>query len=67
MISDMPSSSSHSHIDPSIEKFPHCIVWTPLPGITWFLPFIGKRRSMMMMMMIVMMIEHLCLFVMRMF
>lgn len=29
-------------IDPSIEKFPYCIVWTPIPCITWFLPFIGK-------------------------
>merc|ERR1712127_4117 len=22
-------------------RFPYCIVWTPLPIITWFLPFIG--------------------------
>merc|ERR1711879_548823 len=22
-------------------RFPYCIVWTPLPLITWFLPFIG--------------------------
>lgn len=22
-------------------RFPHSIVWSPLPGITWFLPFIG--------------------------
>jgi transmembrane protein 222 len=28
-------------IDPSIEKFPYCIVWTPIPCITWFFPFIG--------------------------
>lgn len=23
------------------QRFPHCIVWTPLPPITWLLPFIG--------------------------
>jgi len=22
-------------------RFPYCIVWTPLPLISWFLPFIG--------------------------
>lgn len=22
-------------------RFPNCIVWSPLPVITWFLPFIG--------------------------
>ncbi len=21
--------------------FPHCIVWTPIPVITWFMPFVG--------------------------
>lgn len=21
--------------------FPHCIVWTPIPVITWVLPFVG--------------------------
>mmetsp|Transcript_25934 Transcript_25934/g.57408 ORF Transcript_25934/g.57408 Transcript_25934/m.57408 type:complete len:180 (+) Transcript_25934:148-687(+) len=28
-------------IDPSIEKFPYCIVWTPIPCISWIFPFIG--------------------------
>jgi transmembrane protein 222 len=28
-------------IDPDNARFPFCIVWTPLPLITWFLPFIG--------------------------
>ncbi|ESO90456.1 hypothetical protein LOTGIDRAFT_164035 [Lottia gigantea] len=22
-------------------RYPHCIVWTPIPCLTWFLPFIG--------------------------
>ncbi|XP_076451797.1 transmembrane protein 222-like [Babylonia areolata] len=28
-------------IDPSKSRFPHCIVWTPIPCLTWLLPFIG--------------------------
>lgn len=28
-------------IDPANDRFPFCIVWSPLPVITWFLPFIG--------------------------
>lgn len=28
-------------IDAEKARFPYCIVWTPLPLITWFLPFIG--------------------------
>lgn len=28
-------------IDPSRDRFPCCIVWTPLPFITWLVPFIG--------------------------
>lgn len=28
-------------IDPEKARFPYCIVWTPLPLISWFLPFIG--------------------------
>ncbi|CAL4122340.1 unnamed protein product, partial [Meganyctiphanes norvegica] len=28
-------------MDISRHRFPVCIVWTPLPLITWFLPFIG--------------------------
>lgn len=33
--------SPSSTIDPKTQRFPHCIVWTPLPPITWLLPFIG--------------------------
>lgn len=28
-------------IDPRKNRFPYCIVWTPLPLITWLFPFIG--------------------------
>ena len=28
-------------IDPANNKYPFCIVWSPLPVITWFFPFIG--------------------------
>lgn len=28
-------------IDPVKNRFPYCIVWTPLPLITWLFPFIG--------------------------
>ncbi|CAG7888353.1 hypothetical protein BRARA_A02108 [Brassica rapa] len=28
-------------IDPRRDRFPCCIVWTPLPFITWLVPFIG--------------------------
>jgi hypothetical protein len=28
-------------IDPSRGRFPFCLVWSPLPVITWILPFIG--------------------------
>ncbi|XP_023670649.1 uncharacterized protein [Paramormyrops kingsleyae] len=28
-------------IDPDKSRFPYCIVWTPIPGLSWLLPFIG--------------------------
>ncbi|KAK5784669.1 hypothetical protein PVK06_039195 [Gossypium arboreum] len=28
-------------IDPRRERFPYCIVWTPLPITSWLIPFIG--------------------------
>ena len=28
-------------IDPDNSWYPYCIVWTPLPLITWIIPFIG--------------------------
>uniref|UniRef100_A0A8C1Y3N4 Transmembrane protein 222a n=1 Tax=Cyprinus carpio TaxID=7962 RepID=A0A8C1Y3N4_CYPCA len=28
-------------IDKEMSRYPYCIVWTPIPVLTWFLPFIG--------------------------
>lgn len=28
-------------VQPEKDHFPLCIVWMPLPVLTWFLPFIG--------------------------
>ncbi|CAL1545910.1 unnamed protein product [Lymnaea stagnalis] len=28
-------------VDPQHNRFPHCIVWTPIPCLTWLLPIIG--------------------------
>lgn len=28
-------------IDPSKARFPCCLVWTPLPVVSWLAPFIG--------------------------
>eukprot|EP00128_Syssomonas_multiformis_P018452 Colp12_sorted_trinity150504_noHs@24703 len=33
--------ASSPEFDVKRSRFPYCIVWTPLPFITWFLPFIG--------------------------
>lgn len=35
------SAWEESTIEPKYHRFPYCIVWTPLPVISWFLPFIG--------------------------
>ncbi|XP_017853922.1 transmembrane protein 222 isoform X2 [Drosophila busckii] len=28
-------------IDTALDRYPFCIVWTPIPVLTWILPFIG--------------------------
>ena len=33
--------SSNSRIDVKRVRYPHCIVWTPIPVLTWLFPFIG--------------------------
>ncbi|KAG7390033.1 hypothetical protein PHYPSEUDO_008995 [Phytophthora pseudosyringae] len=33
--------SSAALVDPGADRFPFCVVWSPLPVITWVLPFIG--------------------------
>lgn len=35
------TASPASQIDPRRARFPCCIVWTPLPVISWLVPFIG--------------------------
>lgn len=37
----MKEERGNAEINPEKERFPFCIVWTPLPLISWFLPFIG--------------------------
>ncbi|XP_068648648.1 protein RTE1-HOMOLOG [Aristolochia californica] len=34
-------NSLPDEIDPKRARFPCCIVWTPLPVLSWFIPFIG--------------------------
>ena len=36
---NMPAATIKDDISKS--RFPYCIVWTPLPPITWLFPFIG--------------------------
>lgn len=35
------NSRQLGEIDPKRARFPCCIVWTPLPLISWLIPFIG--------------------------
>ena len=35
------SGSSNERIDVGRVRYPHCIVWTPIPLLTWLFPFIG--------------------------
>ncbi|KAJ9564507.1 hypothetical protein OSB04_000473 [Centaurea solstitialis] len=35
------SAPHNMQIDPSRARFPCCIVWTPLPVVSWLLPFVG--------------------------
>lgn len=42
------SSSKHqkvtntsASVDVELDRWPYCIVWTPLPFVTWFIPIIG--------------------------
>uniref|UniRef100_A0A1X7T0A1 Transmembrane protein 222 n=1 Tax=Amphimedon queenslandica TaxID=400682 RepID=A0A1X7T0A1_AMPQE len=38
---DVEGSFAKGAIDTSRNRYPYSIVWTPLPIITWFFPFIG--------------------------
>ncbi|CAG7730001.1 unnamed protein product [Allacma fusca] len=35
------SASMEGQIDREKSRYPYCIVWTPIPLLTWFFPFIG--------------------------
>lgn len=35
------TDSNAPAINIETDKFPFCIVWTPIPVLTWFFPFIG--------------------------
>lgn len=40
--SESDESSIHDHrIDSKQAKYPFCIVWTPIPVLTWLLPMVG--------------------------
>lgn len=44
VIVDKPTKQRNKEkatINPELARFPFCIVWTPLPLISWLLPFIG--------------------------
>lgn len=36
-----PSSNDSKQIDAAKSRFPCCIVWTPLPVLSWFFPCMG--------------------------
>ncbi|XP_028393745.1 transmembrane protein 222-like [Dendronephthya gigantea] len=37
----MEANDSSTAINPQRSRFPYCIVWTPIPVLTWLFPFIG--------------------------
>lgn len=39
------TNNTTAKIDVARDRFPHCIVWTPIPMISWVLPFIGHMVS----------------------
>ncbi|XP_013101704.1 transmembrane protein 222 [Stomoxys calcitrans] len=41
---DMDENAQHQSLPPidyTADRFPFCIVWTPIPMLTWLFPFIG--------------------------
>ena len=38
---EVKSLSKRPKFDKLKHRYPYCIVWTPLPLISWFLPIIG--------------------------
>lgn len=38
---DFLSHNTTDRIDRDHDRYPHCVVWTPIPLLTWIFPFIG--------------------------
>lgn len=38
---DYPATLKLEKIDPSRERYPFCVVWTPIPLLSWIFPMIG--------------------------
>ncbi|XP_032824062.1 transmembrane protein 222 [Petromyzon marinus] len=38
---DMRPGQAWSDVDVARSRFPFCVVWTPIPCLSWFVPFIG--------------------------
>ena len=36
-----PQGSGDVVIDVAVHRFPFCLVWSPIPLLTWLVPFIG--------------------------
>jgi hypothetical protein len=34
-------NGSNDRVDIKRVRYPHCLVWTPIPVLTWLFPFIG--------------------------
>ncbi|XP_058947407.2 transmembrane protein 222 [Pocillopora verrucosa] len=37
----MDAEDNYKKIDATRSRYPYCIVWTPIPVLTWLFPFIG--------------------------
>lgn len=35
------SNNGNDRIDRKRVRYPHCIVWTPIPVLSWLFPFVG--------------------------
>lgn len=44
LLSEQPVAATGARdqrVDAAVGKFPCCLVWSPIPVLTWVLPFIG--------------------------
>ena len=40
-ISNRENKEKMAKVDHDLQRYPHSIVWTPIPCLTWLFPFIG--------------------------